>query len=64
MRRNLIRLPKVMDKTGKCRSSIYSDMAEDKFPKQIRIGGSRSVAWDEGEIDQWIEDRIAERDAA
>ena len=63
MSKKLIRLKSVMDKTGKCRSSIYADMAKDKFPKKIRMG-SRSVAWDEGEIDQWIEDRIAERDEA
>lgn len=31
------------------------------FPQRIRLGQNR-VAWDEREIDAWIEKRIAERD--
>ena len=61
MSRKLIRLQKVIDKTGKCRSSIYADMAEGKFPKQVSLG-ARSVAWDDTEIDLWIEGKISERD--
>jgi prophage regulatory protein len=33
-----------------------------KFPAPIRLGEARS-AWVESEIDKWIADRIAERDA-
>ncbi len=34
-----------------------------KFPKRIRLGLNR-IAWVEFEIDQYLLDRIAERDAA
>ena len=34
-----------------------------KFPKRIRLGLNR-IAWVESEIDQYLLDRIAERDAA
>ena len=33
-----------------------------KFPKRVRLGQAR-VAWVEAEIDEWINERIAERDA-
>jgi len=33
-----------------------------KFPRRVRLGQGR-VAWVEEEIDQWIRERIAERDA-
>lgn len=33
------------------------------FPKRVRLGQNR-VAWVEEEIDAWIRDRIAERDAS
>ena len=33
-----------------------------KFPKRVRLGQGR-VAYVEDEVDQWIKDRIAERDA-
>ena len=33
-----------------------------KFPKRVRLGQGR-VAWVEEEIDEWIKQRIAERDA-
>ncbi len=33
-----------------------------KYPKRVRLGQGR-VAYVEEEVDQWIEDRIAERDA-
>lgn len=37
--------------------------SEGKFPKRVRIGTGR-VAYVESEIDAWIAQRIAERDAA
>lgn len=33
-----------------------------KFPKRVRLG-ERRIAWVANEIDAWIEERIAERDA-
>jgi prophage regulatory protein len=55
----LLRLPVVMARTGKSRSSIYED---PNFPKPVKIG-PRCVAWPSSEIDAWVMDRIAARDA-
>jgi prophage regulatory protein len=35
----------------------------NKFPKPVKPG-EQTVAWIEGEIDQWLEDRAAEREGA
>jgi prophage regulatory protein len=53
----ILRLPAVKGKTGKCRSGIYSAIAEGTFPKPISLG-ERSVGWISDEVDAWIEDRI------
>lgn len=50
----LIRLPKVIEKTGKSRTRIYEDIKNNTFPKQIKTG-IRTVAWIEREIEEWIE---------
>ena len=34
--------------------------AQGSFPKRVRVGANR-VAWVRQEIDQWIEERMAER---
>lgn len=34
--------------------------AQGSFPKRVRIGANR-VAWVRQEIDQWIQERMAER---
>ncbi|PHM47134.1 helix-turn-helix transcriptional regulator [Xenorhabdus miraniensis] len=56
---NLIRLPEVQRRTGYSKAWIYKLIADDSFPKQIKIG-TRSVAFIEVEIDAWIAQRIAE----
>lgn len=66
MTNRLIRLKEVMAMTGKARSTIYADMANNKFPLSLSIG-ARSVAWLESDIDSWIEQRVqanADRRAA
>ncbi|MGF1828912.1 AlpA family transcriptional regulator [Photobacterium angustum] len=57
----LIRLKEVMSLTGLGRSSIYKFMEESRFPKSVSLG-DRAVAWIESEIEDWIVDKIAERD--
>ena len=59
--KRIIKIPKVSDKTGLCKTAVYNLIAEGKFPKQIPLG-ARSVGWLESEIDGWIDDRISERD--
>ncbi|WP_417763642.1 helix-turn-helix transcriptional regulator [Shewanella sp.] len=57
----LIRLRDVMECTGLARSTIYKYIAEGTFPKSVSLG-SRVAAWVESEIEEWILERIAERD--
>jgi prophage regulatory protein len=59
----LLRLPEVKDLTGRTTSRIYADMASGTFPKPIKIG-VRAVAWRESELREWLDQRIAEREAA
>lgn len=59
IRERFLRLPEVIKITALSRSSIYLNISENKFPKPINIG-SRSVAWLESEINEWIQSRINE----
>ncbi|EML1934319.1 AlpA family transcriptional regulator [Providencia sp. 21OH12SH02B-Prov] len=49
----LLRLPEVTLLTGLPTSTIYLKMKSNDFPKQMKIE-SRSVAWLESEINEWI----------
>ncbi|SHH95945.1 helix-turn-helix transcriptional regulator [Ferrimonas marina] len=57
---NVIRLPKVITKTGLSRATIYALVKAGQFPKQIKLG-SRSVGWVESEIDSWLEQQLDQR---
>ena len=60
-KKKLLRLPEVMSRTGYKRSNIYQLMNLGDFQKSVQLG-PRAVAWLSSEIDQWIDDRINERD--
>jgi prophage regulatory protein len=51
----------VEQKIGYSCSSIYRFMKAHHFPKPIKIG--EACRWVEHEVDQWINERIATRDA-
>jgi len=53
----LLRLPQVCQVTGLQRSMIYQMEAERRFPRRIKIG-VRAVGWIEGEVQQWVRQRI------
>jgi prophage regulatory protein len=55
---NILRLPQVKSQTGLSRSAIYQRISEQKFPKQIDLGG-RAVGWLESDIQNWIKQRLA-----
>ena len=55
----ILRLPDVKQRTGLSRSTIYLRIKEDKFPYPINLG-SRAVGWIESDIDDWLDQRIAE----
>lgn len=57
----LIKLKEVIEKTSLGRSTIYEYMTKGTFPKQVSLG-AKSVAWLESEVDDWIMERIGERD--
>jgi len=59
----LERIAKVTARVGLGKSEIYRRAALGAFPRPVKLGGARASAWDSREIDQWIADRIAERDA-
>jgi prophage regulatory protein len=59
-RPTLLRLREVKQRTGLSRTTIYASEGKGKFPRRVVIG-PRAVAWVEAEIDQWITDRIEER---
>lgn len=58
----LMRLKDVMNVTGLSRAYLYKLQAEGLFPQSVSLVG-RAVAWVESEVEDWIEERIAQRDS-
>jgi prophage regulatory protein len=58
----ILRLAAVEAKTGLPCSSIYELIGQQLFPEPVGLS-KRRVGWIEQEINQWIEARIAARDA-
>ncbi|EPW7004599.1 AlpA family transcriptional regulator [Vibrio parahaemolyticus] len=58
MSNKIIRLPEVMKETGLSRSTIYLRMSKSDFPQSISLG-DRAVGWLQGEVNQWLEQRIS-----
>lgn len=59
----LIKLAEVMKQTALGRSSIYKYMDKNLFPKPVTQIG-KSKAWVESEVQEWILDKIEQRDEA
>ncbi|MDF7784121.1 AlpA family transcriptional regulator [Pantoea stewartii] len=57
--KKLVRLSEVLSRTGYSRAWIYKLISQGRFPQSVKIG-SRSIAFVESEIDEWINQRIAE----
>lgn len=55
----LLRWPQVQEKTGICRSYAHLLISQKKFPAPIKLG-ARASGWLEGEIDQWIEEKVSD----
>ena len=49
----LLRLPDVLKRVGLSRAQVYKLIAQDRFPKQVKIGQKVS-AWNSLAIDDWI----------
>ncbi|MDX6911580.1 AlpA family transcriptional regulator [Hafnia paralvei] len=59
MSQSFIRLSEVQRRTGYSKAWIYRLMSQSKFPASVKIG-SRSIAFIESEVDEWINSRIEE----
>jgi len=59
----ILRLPEVKKATGLARSTIYQKMSEKAFPTKISLG-PRLVGWLESDIQNWIQERIAQSQTA
>lgn len=58
-----LRISDVINITRLSRSSIYALAAEGRFPKSLSlVPGGSSRAWLQSEIQEWIDQRIQERD--
>jgi prophage regulatory protein len=59
----LIRLAEVKRRTGLSTSSIYLALQRGEFPRRVKLNAAGTmVGWVESEIDQYVLERIAERD--
>ena len=61
--KQVLRIEDVSRKSGCGRGLIYKQIAAGTFPRPLKIG-PQAVGWLESEIDQWIEERVRERDTA
>jgi prophage regulatory protein len=49
----ILRLNKVLDRTGLSRSTLYRKIERRTFPRQVRIS-ERCVGWREGDVEDWL----------
>jgi prophage regulatory protein len=61
-RKRFLRLPQVKESTGLSRTTIYRKIAAHEFPRPVGLG-PKSVAWIEGEIQQWMSALELSRDS-
>jgi prophage regulatory protein len=54
----ILRMPDVMTRTGKSRSTVYAECAAGLFPRPIRLS-QRAVGWPAHEVDEILTARIA-----
>ena len=58
-----LRCPAVLDRVGVSRSTLYLMVSQGRFPKPIPIG-ERATGWLESSVNEWIERKAAEAEAA
>lgn len=56
MAEELLKLKRVLARSGKCRTGVYTDPT---FPRPIKIGKRASV-WIASEVDAWVAARVRE----
>jgi len=60
MAERFLRLDQVRERTGLCRSAVYG---LEGFPRSVKLGGTRAVAWVASEVDAWVNEQVATRNA-
>jgi len=58
----LLRLPRVIDRTGLGKTKLYELQRDGLFPMRIKIT-AHAVAWIEAEVETWIAGKVAESHA-
>ena len=56
-----LRLPEVMKRVGYKRTRLYDLMKDGRFPEPVSLG-ARAIAWLSSDIENWMTERISERD--
>ena len=59
----ILRMDEVKRRVGVGRTTILEMVAAGRFPRPIKLT-TRAVGWSSAEVDAWIAERIAARDAA
>jgi len=57
------RLPTITSATGRCRSAIYADIRDGRFPRSVKLG-PRAAGWPADEVTAVMQARIAGRSDA
>jgi prophage regulatory protein len=60
--RKLLKIRDVLERVPVSRAHIYNLIAEDKFPRQVHLGGTGAF-WVESEVEAWIQAHIDAADA-
>ena len=55
----ILRLRSIIELTGLSRSTIYLQISQGNFPRQVSLG-ARAVGWRESDIQAWL-DRLSEK---
>ena len=63
MQTSILRLPKVKEKTGLSRSTIYAKVRDGSFVAPVQLS-ARAVGWRSSEVDAWLEARVTKGGAA
>jgi prophage regulatory protein len=58
----VIKIQEVVEKSGLGRSTIFARSKLGTFPRQLKLG-ERSSGWLAHEVEEWISQRVVERDS-
>lgn len=60
----LLRKPAVLSRTGLSDSTLYRLMAAGRFPRPVKLAGTRLVAWRSDDVSRWIEDQTFQQETS